>query len=202
VRVLARCMPLLHLRVCRWPYRHPEALAELSVETLAFVGGSLESLHGLRCKQLRTIWLLDCRKLEKIGMGRFGNLRVDACNRLNHDTLGDVQGIESISLTSQRRLKSVEFLSRCPILRSLSMSACPLRSVADWSPLHNHGRLESAWLTSGISDEQLTDMSKSNPHVALCNGNTYCLAGRTILREQYVSIHWKDPPIYPEGGPV
>jgi hypothetical protein len=138
-------------------------------------GGRLEEV----AVDAKFVFLQVCTKLIRFRRSRIDSLCLEACNRLELDTLGQVRGLTTLELVARRDIPSFDFIGRCPNLKKLVVSANALKQT-DMRALHKTRTLQRVFLGM-LKERAITDLAMANPHLVVTNGRVCYREG--VLQE-------------------
>lgn len=160
---LASLKCLKDVTVCNFPYE----------DLRIFEKNSLSRLQILRGKLLKfdvsadLVGVADCSNLSEFSDIRVRKLEIDACKRLNLDSLENIKNLQQLTLRSQKEIQNFNFLKYLPDLKDLVVTANNL-SKTDISKLYE---TKVPFIFLGVKDSLIRDIAESNSSIVITNGS-------------------------------
>lgn len=166
---IGSCRGVREMQLWSWKENDLSALRQLGIRKLRLVRANCLELNGLKQTKLQRLWLQDCSKILTLGIQKARTIELEACKRLDLNSLQSVKNLLSLTLRAvQRPMESVEFLSGCESLRILCITAMRLKKK-DFTPIINSKSLRFVWL-SALKDSIAREIGEKNRKLVLCNG--------------------------------
>jgi hypothetical protein len=146
---------------------------------LRLIRGSVSRID----RNAKSALLQNCSHLTELSEVRMESLMIEACNRLELETLPRVSGLRKLSLIAQRNIPALDWIGRCPSLQSLVITANPL-THADLSALCTSRHLKVAFLGS-VSKARILQIAEQNPGLVVTNGDICFHDRRPVDVEEY-----------------
>jgi hypothetical protein len=150
-------------------YRAPTLWPMAELESFRSIGDSLESCALSAAK----LWL-QRSKLCRFEGGAVKTLKLENCGSLDLDSLATLDGLEALDIMNQPHLKSLDFLGRCPSLRSLSLYSRLTDTNVD--ELKRTRTLTRVIIQ--LTAKRLEEVGVANPRLAITNGQVCFMAGK------------------------
>ena len=123
----------------------------------------------------------NCSKLVSLDGAKARKLELEACKRIDHDTMSGVRGLKCLilSTSSAKSLTAMDFVSRCSQLEYLGLEGAHFNAI-DYSALPQSKSLK--YLTTVVKDSLLREVAAANPRKVVHN-HDLCLKGNIELED-------------------
>lgn len=163
-------------------YKRPDFsdFQPLVLSDLRLIRGRVERI----CIEAQSALLQSCSKLESLSGSSINVLDLGSIHGLDLSTLGDITGLEKLSLSGCKCVDNLDFLARCSTLKHLVITATKLNSF-DFSPLKQAARLETLFLDTR-TPAVLQGAARANSEIMVTNGETVFWQGH----EHPIQAYW------------
>jgi hypothetical protein len=155
------------------------------LEEISLVNGRIVEISNLNCmKNLKTLDIAYCSKLTRFA-GNNDNLEVlwvQSCNRLNLDSVTELNNLTLLRIMSQKNISDLDFVSNLHKLKTLSITATNLNST-NLEALKSTKSLKKVWLSA--NDKVIEHIGKSNRNLLISSGDINFKNGKQISDDEY-----------------
>lgn len=184
VEYLSQCRALETLGLLKWRDADLTPIREVDLRYLEVIGGAIQSAEGVNPERLLSVEFRLCTKLTSVAGICVRSLTLDACSRMELNTLGSVEQLRILRIQSMKLLDSFEFVRSCPDLCYLTVTATKID--AELGPIVQSRSLRWVWLpAASVKSEQIRAMAAANRRLSVSNGDVSFIGGEPVTGEQY-----------------